>query len=237
MRHEIHGEPADLAEAVETARAALACDPPESARPVLASTLAGLYLGRYECDGDLDDLRSAIEVARAGGGTAPRLERAALLVIRAVALDRYAEHVHAPGMRDEAAALLAKAARLLPRGSAELATCLSALGQTHLTRFRDTAAPADLLAARDAFARALRNLGQAAPRAALVRSSMGTAELALAGSACWFQRRGRRPRAAGRGGSKGPPAPGSGPSCWLTSPPGERHSTGGRATARACRRA
>ena len=61
VRHEIHGAPADLAEAVETARAALACDPPESARPVLASTLAGLYLGRYECDGDLDDLRSALD--------------------------------------------------------------------------------------------------------------------------------------------------------------------------------
>ena len=180
VRHEILGEPADLAEAIETARAALACDPPESARPVLASTLAGLYLGRYECDGALDDLRSAIDVARAGGGAAPRLERAALLVIHAVALDRYAEHVRAPGMRDEAAALLAKAARLLPRGSSELATCLSALGQTHLTRFRDTATPADLLAARDAFARALRNLGQGAPRAALVRSSMGTTEVALA---------------------------------------------------------
>ena len=181
VRHEIRGEPADLAEAVETARAALACDPPESARPVLASTLASLYLGRYECDGDLDDLRSALDAAQAAGGTGPRLERAALLVIRAVALDRYAGHVHAPGMREEAAGLLAKAARLLPRGSVELATCLSALGQTHLTRFRDTADPADLLAARDAFARALRNLGQAAPRAALVRSSMGTAELALAG--------------------------------------------------------
>lgn len=181
VRHEMRGETADLAEAVEMARAALACDPPESAHPVLASTLAGLYLGRYECDGALDDLRSAIDVARAGGGAAPRLERAALLVIRAVALDRYAEHVRSPGMRDEAAALLAKAARLLPRRSSELATCLSALGQTHLTRFRDTAAPADLLAARDAFARALRSLGQGAPRAALARSSMGAAEVALAG--------------------------------------------------------
>jgi hypothetical protein len=180
VRHEMRGEPADLAEAIETARVALACEPPESARPVLASTLAGLYLGRYECDGALDDLRSAIDVARAGGGAAPRLERAALLVIHAVALDRYADHVRAPGMREEAAGLLAKAARLLPRGSSKLATCLSALGQTHLTRFRDTAAPADLLAARDAFARALRNLGQGAPRAALVRSSMGTTEVALA---------------------------------------------------------
>jgi hypothetical protein len=180
VRHEMHGEPADMAEAVETARAALAFDPPQSARPVLSSTLASLYLGRYECDGGLDDLRSAIDVARAGSGAAPRLERAALLVIRAVALDRYAEHVRAPAMRDEAAGLLTQAARLLPRGSSELATCLSALGQTHLTRFRDTAAPADLLAARDAFARALRNLRPGAPRAALIRSSMGTAEVALA---------------------------------------------------------
>ena len=203
---------------------------------MLASTLAGLYLGRYECDGALDDLRSAMDVAQAAGGTGPRLERAALLVIRAVALDRYAEHVHAPGMRDEAAALLAKAARLLPRGSSELATCLSALGQTHLTRFRDTAAPADLLAARDAFARALRNLGQGAPRAALVRSSMGTTEVALAGARRSLVPASRPPSASCRPRrTKGPPAPGSGPSCSLTSPPGERHSTGGRATARACR--
>jgi hypothetical protein len=180
VRHEMHGDPADLAEAVETARAALACDPPESARPVLASTLAGLYLGRYECDGGLDDLRSAIDVAGAAGGAGPRLERAALMVIRAVALDRYAEHVHSPDMLDQAVGLLAKAARLLPRGSAELAACLSALGHTQLTRFRAGGAPADLLAARDAFARALRNLGRGAPRAALARSSLGTAEVTLA---------------------------------------------------------
>jgi hypothetical protein len=122
----------------DAARAALACDPPESARPVLASTLAGLYLGRYECDGALDDLRSAIDVARAGGGAAPRLERAALLVIHAVALDRYAEHVRAPGMRDEAAALLAKAARLLPRGSSELLAEELSLGQLDMTRLSVT---------------------------------------------------------------------------------------------------
>ena len=181
VRHEMLGSSqADLAEAVETARAALVCDPPEPARLVLASALAGLLLDRYERDGTIDDLRSAIDVAQADGLGGPRLERAVLMAIRAAALDRYAERVHSPVMLDEAIGLLNEAVRLLARGSPHLAVCLSALGHTHLTRFRDNGAPADLLAARDAFARALRHVDPSAPRAALFRSSMGTIEVTLA---------------------------------------------------------
>jgi len=180
VRHEMLGEPADLAEAVETARAALACDPPEPARLVLASALAGLLLDRYERDGTIDDLRSAIDVAQADGLGGRRLERAVLMAIRAAALDRYAERVHSPVMLDEAIGLLNEAVRLLARGSPHMAVCLSALGHTHLTRFRDNGVPADLLAARDAFVRALRHVDPRAPRAALFRSSMGTIEVTLA---------------------------------------------------------
>jgi tetratricopeptide (TPR) repeat protein len=180
VRYEMFGDLADLAEAVETARAALACDPPESARLVLASALASLLLDRYEREGTIDDLRSAINVAQAGDPEGPKLERAVLMAIRAVALDRYAERVHSPVMLDEAITLLNEAVRLLGRGSPHLAACLSALGHTHLTRFRDNGAPADLVAARDAFARALRHVDPRAPRAALYRSSMGTIEVTLA---------------------------------------------------------
>jgi hypothetical protein len=180
VRHEMLGDPADLAEAVETARAALACDPPESARLVLASALASLLLDRYERDGTIDDLRSAIDVAQADGLEGTKLERAVLMAIHAVTLDRYAERVHSPGLLDEAIRLLNEAVRLLGRRSPHLAVCLSAFGHTHLTRFRDNGAPADLLAARDAFARALRRVDPRAPRAALFRSSMGTIEITLA---------------------------------------------------------
>lgn len=180
VRYEMFGDLADLAEAVETARAALACDPPESARLVLASALASLLLDRYEREGTIDDLRSAIDVAQADDPEGPKLERAVLMAIRAVALDRYAERVHSPVMLDEAIRLLNEAVRLLGRGSPHLAACLSALGHTHLTRFRDNGAPADLVAARDAFARALRHVDPRAPRAALYRSSMGTIEVTLA---------------------------------------------------------
>ena len=180
VRYEMFGDLADLAEAVETARAALACDPPESARLVLASALASLLLDRYEREGTIDDLRSAIDVAQADDPEGPKLEKAVLMAIRAVALDRYAERVHSPVTLDEAIRLLNEAVRLLGRGSPHLAACLSALGHTHLTRFRDNGAPADLVAARDAFARALRHVDPRAPRAALYRSSMGTIEVTLA---------------------------------------------------------
>lgn len=180
VRHEMLGDWADLAEAVDTAQAALACDPPESARSVLASALAGFLLDRYERDGSIDDLKSAIAVARPDDLGGPRLERAVLMAVRAAALNRYAERVHSPVMLDEAIRLLNEAIRLLARGSPHLAVCLSALGHTHLTRFRDNGAPADLLAAHGAFAQALRHVDPRAPRAAIFRSSMGTIEVTLA---------------------------------------------------------
>jgi hypothetical protein len=180
VRYEMLGDAADLDEAVRTARAALASEPPRSARLVLASALASLFLDRYERDGTIDDLRSAIDTAQPGDLEGPRLERAVLMAIRAAALDRYAERVHAPALLDEAITLLSEAVRLLARGSPHLPVCWSALGHTYITRFRDNDAPADLFTARDAFARALRQVDPRAPRAALFRSSMGTVEVTLA---------------------------------------------------------
>jgi hypothetical protein len=180
VRHEMLGDPADLAEAIETARTALACAPPGAARLVLAGVLAGLFLDRYERDGTLGDRRSAIDVTQAGGPGGPKMERAVLMVTRAVTLSRYAERVTAPGLLDEAVGRLNEAVRLLGRRSPHLGVCLAALGHAHLTRFRDSGAPADLLAARNAFARALRHVDPRAPRAALFRSSLGTVEITLA---------------------------------------------------------
>jgi hypothetical protein len=180
IRYEMLGDPADLTEALGTAREALASDPPESARSVLASSLSTLLLDRYERDGAIDDLRSSINVARAAGSAGPREERAALMVILATALQRYAERVNSTGELDEAVGLLGHAARLLGKRSPHLPACLSTIGQIHLTRFQQDGVPGDLLAACDAYARALRHADPAAQRTALMRSSKGTIEVALA---------------------------------------------------------
>jgi hypothetical protein len=179
-RHEMHGDPADLAEAAETARAALECAPPGSARLAAASALAGVLLGRFERDGAIDDLQSAIEVTEAGGTGGPKLERAALMAGRAVALGRLAELARSPGPAEEAIRLLNEAARLMGARSPHLAACMASLGDAHLIRFRDSGAPGDLLAARDAFARALQHADSRGPRTALFRSSLGTIEMTLA---------------------------------------------------------
>lgn len=180
IRYEMFGDPADLTEALGTAREALASDPPEPARAVLASSLSTLLLDRYERDGAIDDLRSSINVARAAGSAGPREGRAALMVILATALQRHAERVNSPGSLDEAVGLLGDAARLLGKRSPHLPVCLSAVGQIYLTRFQLGGVPGDLLAACDAYTRALRHADPAAPRTALMRSSKGTIEVALA---------------------------------------------------------
>lgn len=180
IRHEMLGDPADLTEALDTAREALASDPPESARAVLASGLSTLLLDRYERDGAIDDLRSSINVAQAAGFAGPREERAALMITLATALQRYAERVNSPDRLEDAIRLLDNAARLLGKRSPHLPTCLSAFGQIYLTRFELNGAPSDLLAASDAYARALRRAHPAAPRTALMRSSKGTVEVTLA---------------------------------------------------------
>lgn len=180
IRYEMLGDPADLTEALGTAREALASDPPESARSVLATSLSNLFLDRYERDGAIDDLRSSINVARADGSAGRREERAALMVILATALQRYAERVNSLGELDEAVGLLGNAARLLGKRSPHLPACLSTVGQIYLTRFQLDGVPGDLLAACDAYARALRHADPAAPRTALMRSSKGTIEVALA---------------------------------------------------------
>jgi hypothetical protein len=180
IRYEMRGGPADLAEALDTARAALACGAPDSARPVLAGALSALLLDRYERDGAIDDLRSSIGTAQAAGSAGPREERAALMVTLATALQRYAERVNSPDRLEEAIGLLDGAARLLGKRSPHLPACLSVLGQVYLTRFQLTGDPGDLLTARDAYAHAIRRDDPAAPRAALMRSSKGTIEVTLA---------------------------------------------------------
>jgi hypothetical protein len=180
IRYEMLGGPADLAEALDTAREALACEPPDSARLVLASGLATLLLDRYERDGSIDDLRSSIDVAQAAGSAGPREERAALMVTLATALQRYAERVNSPDRLEDAIGLLDGAGRLLGRRSPHLPACLGVLGQVYLTRFQLNGDPSDLLAARDAYARALRRDDPAVPRTALLRSGKGTIEVTLA---------------------------------------------------------
>lgn len=180
IRHEMLGGSRDLTEALQTAGEALASDPPDSARAVLASGLATLLLDRYERDGAIYDLTSCIDIARAAGSAGPRQERAALLVLLATALQRHAERVNSPDDLDEAIELLGGALRLLGKRSPHLPTCLGVLGQAYLTRFQLNGGSSDLLAARDAYARALRHADSAAPRTAVLLSSQGTIEMTLA---------------------------------------------------------
>jgi hypothetical protein len=186
IRYEMLGRPADLAEALATARDALASEPPETARTVLAHGVAVLLLDRYERDGALDDLRSCIDVARAAGSAGPRQERAALLVLLATALQRHAEHVSAAAELDEATGLVGDAVRLLGKRSPHLPVAFGVLGQLYLTRFEFNGTLADLLAAHDAYARALSRADPATPHAALLLSGKGRivatlASLGLAG--------------------------------------------------------
>jgi hypothetical protein len=154
IRYEMLGGPADLAGALDAARDALASGPPESARLVLASSLSSLLLDRYERDGAIDDLRACIDVAEAAGSAGPRTERAALMVILATALQRYAERVNRPDRLEDAIGLLDGAGRLLGKRSPHLPVYHSTLGQIYLTRFQLSGDPGDLLVARDAYARA-----------------------------------------------------------------------------------
>ena len=180
IRHEMRGDPADLSEALSTAHEALVSDPPESARALLANSLSMLLLDRYERDGAIDDLRSSIGIAQTADFSGPRAERAALMVTLATALQRYAERLKVPGQLDEAISLLHDAARLLGKRSPHLPTCFGVLGQIYLTRFRLNGDARDLHAACGAYDHALQRADRAAPRTALMRSSRGTVEVALA---------------------------------------------------------
>ena len=180
IRYEMLGRPADLDEALATARDAQASEQPESARTVLAHGVAALLLDRYERDGALDDLQSCVDVARAAGSAGPRQERAALLVLLATALQRHAEHVSSTAELDEATGLIGDAVRLLGKRSLHLPVAYGALGQLYLTRFELIGTVADLLAAHDAYARALKRADAAAPHAVLLLSGKGRIETTLA---------------------------------------------------------
>jgi hypothetical protein len=179
IRHEMLGRPADLAAALQVTRDALASDPPESARVVLATDLATLLLDRYERDGSIDDLRASIRVVRAAGAAASRPERAALLVLHATALQRHAERTESVAELDDAIRLAKDAVRLLGKRSPYRPTALGALGQLHLTRFQLTGDSGDLLAACEAHAQAVRRAGSA-PRTAILLASKGTIGVTLA---------------------------------------------------------
>jgi tetratricopeptide (TPR) repeat protein len=189
--HEILGSPDDLNEAIDTARDALASDPPRDRSAALVSNLAGLLHDRFERDGSIDDLRAALALQADLDVAGRPEERAALMVTFAVAHRSLAERLDAPADEfDAAIKLLKDAANALGSRSPYWATVLGILGDTYFVRFERSGPDAsktdasklgaeDLVAATKAYVRALRRADPRAPRTALLRCGLAMAELAL----------------------------------------------------------
>ena len=146
-RYERDGRAADLDEAIELSREALALTPPDS--PDRAGRLSNLGSGlqtRYERAGRPADLDEAIERGREALALTPpdSPDRAALLSNLGGGLQTRYARAGRPGDLDEAIALWREAVALTPPDSPDRAGRLSNLGSGLQTRYERAGRPADL---------------------------------------------------------------------------------------------
>jgi tetratricopeptide (TPR) repeat protein/CHAT domain-containing protein len=145
LRYEAKSDPADLAEAVSTGRAAVAAAQDED-RPIPLSNLSATLLMRFNREGDPADLQDAVDIGRQAVAVFPagHPARAAALANLAAALRARSEWQVRPDDLNEAIELGKAAVAAGPPGHAELPMYVSNLGNALVQRYFRTGELTDL---------------------------------------------------------------------------------------------
>ncbi|MGY3521014.1 hypothetical protein ACVMYR_32450 [Micromonospora sp. PTRAS2] len=177
LRYHLHGRDGDLADCIGLLREAVGCRPDHPDRPRRRTLLASALLTRHSETADPADLAEAVTLIRAAvAATPPRhVQRVGRLSMLGSTLSKTRE----PELVDEAVTVL-QAVADVPDASSPLGYRLRALGDALREHWELTQTNADLVAAIDAYRRAVAATAATDPDQALNRYDLAGALADLA---------------------------------------------------------